>query len=71
MQAQYANFFKVGWNSVEFVVDFGQFYADSQKPLLHTRIITSPEYISLLRDLLSDAIDKYEGMFGPIRAANS
>lgn len=39
---RYANYFKVGHNDVEFVLDFGQFYPDDDNAQIHTRIITNP-----------------------------
>ena len=65
-EARYANFFEVGNNEFEFVLDFGQFYADWLEPRQHTRIITSPAYAKLLHRLLGDSIRRYEERSGPI-----
>lgn len=40
LEGRYANYFKVGHNAFEFVLDFGQFYPGSEKAELCTRIIT-------------------------------
>ena len=65
--ARYANYFQIGQNAAEFVIQFGQFYADDAEPLLHTRIITSPAYAKTLIGLLQEAMDKHEEQFGPVR----
>jgi hypothetical protein len=41
LEGKYANYFKVGYNAFEFVIDFGQCYSDDEEAQLHTRIITS------------------------------
>lgn len=63
---QYANYFKVGHNSVEFVIDLGQFYPDNGGARLHTRIITGPSYAKALLQLLAESVDEYESQHGEI-----
>ncbi len=63
---RYANYFKIGYNAFEFLLDFGQFYNEDEKAQLHTRIITSPIYAKTLHKLLQDSIDQYEQAFGAI-----
>ncbi len=65
-EAWYANYFKVGHNAVEFLLDFGQLYSESENAWLHTRIITSPIYAKALLELLRASIDRHEQTFGPI-----
>jgi hypothetical protein len=60
---QYANYFQVGYNAFEFVMDFGQLYEQSDNAHIHTRIITSPVYAKELLELLSDSIESYEKKF--------
>ena len=67
---RYANYFMVGHNSSEFVLDFGQIYADDVRPAtIHTRIIMTPVYAKALLELLQDSVAQHEQMFGdlPIR----
>lgn len=64
---QYANHFEVGHNAVEFVLDFGQVYADCPGTRIHTRIITSPTYAHDLLELLQKSIDEYRRGYGSIR----
>ena len=66
LEARYANYFEVGYNAFEFLLDFGQFYLDGEKAQLHTRIITSPTYAKALLELLRASIDRHEQTFGPI-----
>jgi uncharacterized protein DUF3467 len=66
LDGKYANYFQIGENALEFVIEFGQLYADEPAPLIHTRIITSPGYAVQLLALLEDALQKYEEQFGPI-----
>ena len=65
-EARYANYFKVGHNVVEFLLDFGQFYPESEKAQLHTRIVTSPIYAKALLEIISESLDRYEQTFGAI-----
>lgn len=65
-RAQYANHFEVGHNAFEFLLDFGECYADSNKARLHTRIVAAPTYANILLELLRGSIDRYQQTFGPI-----
>jgi hypothetical protein len=58
-EARYANYFKVGFNEVEFLLDFGQQH-DGGKALIHTRIVISPGYVQSYLTLLMDSIAAYE-----------
>lgn len=66
-EGRYANYFKVGHNAFEFLLDFGQFYPESQRASFHTRIITSPIYAKALFEILRVSIDGYEQTFGAIQ----
>lgn len=66
LEGRYANYFKVGHNAYEFVLDFGQFYPESQDATFHTRIITLPVYAKALLALLHESIVQYEQTFGAI-----
>lgn len=63
---RYANYFKVGHNAFEFLLDFGQLYAKSTPTPLHTRIVTTPVYAKTLLGILQESIDQYEQIFGTI-----
>jgi len=63
---RYSNFFKVGCNAFEFLLDFGQAYADSDEDNVHTRIVTTPTYARALSELLIASLRHYERHFGQI-----
>lgn len=67
LEGRYANYFKVGNNAFEFLLDFGQFYPEDGKAQLHTRIITSPIYAKALLQTLRESIDRHEQSFGAIQ----
>jgi len=66
-EGRYANYFKVGHNAFEFVIDFSQFYSESAKAELCARIITPPVYAKTLLKTLRESIDRYEQAFGVIQ----
>ena len=59
-EGRYANYFRVGHNAFEFILDFGQFYSEDQEANLHTRIVTSPVYAKALLDTLRESIEQNE-----------
>jgi hypothetical protein len=71
LESRYTNYFQVGHNSAEVVVDFGWFYVDEAGPTIHTRIATTPVYAKALLDTLQDAIRTYERTFGVIPAEST
>jgi hypothetical protein len=66
LEGRYANYFEVGHNQAEFIIDFGQFYRQGNAPTFHTRIVTGPVYAKALTRLLSEAIARHEESFGLI-----
>ncbi len=66
VEGKYANYFKVGHNAFEFVVEFAQLYSELPVEKVHTRIITSPAYAKELLEVLQQAVDGYEQAFGAI-----
>ena len=66
VEGRYVNYFKVGYNAFEFLLDLGQFYPESEKAQLHTRIITTPIYAKALLEIIRESLDRYEQTFGPI-----
>jgi hypothetical protein len=67
-KVEYANFFQIGHNGVEVVLDFGYGY-DDEHAALHTRIVTTPRYAKALLDLLRESLERYEQGYGPITRA--
>jgi hypothetical protein len=66
IEGRYVNYFTIGHNAFEFVLDFGQFYEGAESPLLHTRIITSPHCVKSMSDTIKRSIELYEEHFGTI-----
>lgn len=66
LDGRYANYFEVGYNAFEVILDFGQLYSDTGKAQVHTRIITSPRYAKDLLDTLKRSLEQYEQAFGAI-----
>lgn len=66
-EGRYANYFKVGHNALEFLLDFGQSYVGTKRARLHTRIITNPSYAKTLLETLQASIARYEQTFGEIK----
>ncbi len=52
--ARYANFFQVGYNAFEFLLEFGQ-----REGRIHTAIYVSPQHARMLSDLLVGALKEY------------
>jgi hypothetical protein len=60
LDGKYANYFEVGHNAYEFVIDFGQYYSENEEAELCIRIITSPAYAKVLLRTLQESIKQYE-----------
>jgi len=63
LEERYANYFKILRNAFEVVLDFGQYYPETDQAALCTRIITSPAYARSLLKTLRESIDQYETKF--------
>jgi hypothetical protein len=61
----YANYFEIGYNAVEYVLDFGQKYSD-EAVCMDSRIIMSPVHAKLLAEMLSNSVDQYQTKFSAI-----
>ena len=66
LEARYANYFQVGHNAFEFLLDFGQFGEGGGTPQINLRIVTYPVYVKFLLRTLAEAVDAYEQAYGPI-----
>jgi uncharacterized protein DUF3467 len=64
--AVYANYFEVGHNAFEFLIDFGQFQPDAGSVQMHSRMVTGPVHAKLLAQLLSQAISRFEAEHGEL-----
>jgi len=63
-ESRYANHFMVGYNALEFLIDFSQQYQGCEAAPTHTRIVTNPVYAKELLKTLQAAIDQYEQTYG-------
>jgi len=66
VEARYSNHLEIGQNSFEFVLEFGQLYGESEKALIHTRIVTSPFYAKQFSEILRECLRRHEEAVGPI-----
>jgi len=64
--AVYANYFEVGHNAFEFLLDFGQFQPDSASVNMHSRMVAGPVHAKLLMKLLTEAVTRFETEHGEI-----
>ena len=60
LEGRYANYFKVGYNAFEFVLEFGQLYQGEKEARMHTRIVTSAVYARQFLETLSEALQQNE-----------
>jgi hypothetical protein len=65
MEGRYTNYFQIGHNALEFLVDFGQKYSGNRE-YMHSRMVMSPAHAKELFKLLGRSIDIYEEQFGEI-----
>lgn len=56
-QARYTNFFQIGHNAFEFLLEFGQ------QENIHTRVYLSPQHAQILSDLLLDTLQQHKELF--------
>jgi len=70
-EAKYANYFHVGHNAFEVILEFGQHYEDAGKPQMHTRIVTAPAHADALCELLRKALAEYKKSFGNMMSRNA
>jgi hypothetical protein len=57
---KYANYFDVGVNVNEVVIDFGQCYGHGSLPSIHTRIVTTTAYGRELLALLARSMMAFD-----------
>jgi hypothetical protein len=67
LEGKYANFFAIGYNAFEFVLDFGQNYTETEDAELYTRVILAPAFARALHESLKDSIHSYEKQYGKIQ----
>jgi hypothetical protein len=70
LEGKYVNYFKVGHNAFEFVLDFGQSYVENSEPQIHTRIVTSPAYAQAFLETLRESLEQYQRHFSDTSCGN-
>ncbi len=68
-EGRYANFFQIGHNAFEFLLEFGQ--QEGEESAIHTRIYVSPQHARILANLMLDSLQQHERIFGKIRNAGA
>lgn len=66
LEGRYANYFEIGHNAFEFLLDFGQLYFEDPGGRMHTRIVTSPMFARQLAEVLNQALRQYEASYGRV-----
>lgn len=66
IEGRYANYFEIGNNAFEFLLDFGQTYCDEPGSRMHSRIIVNPLYAKMLLEVLQKSVEQYEQIFGRV-----
>ena len=68
--ALYVNYFEVGHNPFEFLIDLGQYHPGASESegriAIYTRIATAPPFAKMLSDLLARAVEEHESQHGQI-----
>jgi len=65
-EGRFANFFNIGHNAFEVVLEFGQWYEGDAEAQVHTRIVTGPAYAKTLLEVLGSCLQQIESDFGPV-----
>lgn len=66
-EGRYANYFEIGHNAFEFLLDLGQLGLETEPAHIYLRVVTSPDGARQLCQLLNEALMQYRKSFGPIR----
>jgi len=64
--AEYANYFEVGHNAFEFLIDFGQIDPKSGDININSRLAVGPTHAKLFSRLMEGAVAQFEEQFGEI-----
>ena len=65
-EARYANYFSIGRDACEILLEFVQYHESDQEPEPHTRIVTTPLNATRFVELLHDSLCQYEAQYGSI-----
>lgn len=65
-ERRYINHLRVGFNRLEFLLDFAQAYDDGVGELVHTQLVAAPAKVKAFARLMQGCIDDFEARFGAI-----
>ena len=65
LEARYANYFQIGQNATEFLLQFGQYYPGKELVWI-TRIITAPVFMKEFLRMITESVDLHEARYGAI-----
>jgi hypothetical protein len=68
LEGRSSNHFELAFTQFEFLLNFGQAYERSDRPIIHTRVILTPHSAKTLSKMLTELVDQYESSVGPIQA---
>lgn len=71
--ALYVNYFEMGHNPFEFLIDLGQYHPglgqqEDGATSIHSRIAMAPPYAKMLAELLTRSVREHESEYGEIAA---
>jgi len=64
-ERRYANHLGVGFNRLEFLLDFAQAY-EGRGEVTHTRLVAAPAHVKQFAALMQGCLTDYEKRYGPI-----
>ena len=64
-ERRYANHLSIGFNRLEFLLDFAQAYAGRGEST-HTHLVAAPANVKQFADLMQGCLADYEQRYGPI-----
>ena len=65
VERRYANHLGIGFNRLEFLLDFAQAY-EERGELTHTRLVAAPAHMKQFAALMQVCLADYEERYGPI-----
>ena len=68
VERHYANFLRIGFNRLEFLLDFAQVYEGSPEAV-HTYLVASPVHLKQFVELMHGCVTDYEQRYGTIDVA--
>lgn len=69
--AQYANYFRIGYNAAEFVLDFCQAYGNGDEPTPVCRVVITPAGAEELHALIAGSLAEYRASLGVARTTGN